>query len=311
MNISEMAWGLTLWIDLWAVGIASSSFIAAFIINKMSGGRQEKLFRLSVFSGMVFGITSVILLLSHLGHVEWFWHMFINIRPSSVLSLGGWILTGWLTVAGIMSVLWIAANLFKGLKSFSLKVNGFISWVGLILSFLLITYGGVLIATSNQPLWASTLMLPPLFIASAVATGLAWLVLASFIANWANRAIPGLMKVLFDSSDWQIDSTMTHGLVRALVVALIIETAVLAGFMAWLGAAAPEAFSLLVSGDLAVYFWAGLVGIGIVLPFFLLLYNWSRGVGRTGAVAVAATSSFLTVAGGLILRAVILIGGQL
>ena len=38
MNLSEMAWGINLWFDLWSVGIASASFIAAFVINKASGG---------------------------------------------------------------------------------------------------------------------------------------------------------------------------------------------------------------------------------------------------------------------------------
>jgi len=310
MHISEMTWGVTLWFDLWAVGIASSSFIAAFIINKMSGGRRQNLFKLAVYTGIIFAMTGVALLLSHLGHIEWFWHMFVIIRPVSVLSLGGWILSGWLTVAGIMAVLWILGSMAKGLKPFTNKATGLLSWAGFILSFLLVTYGGVLVATTNQSLWASTLMLPPLFIGSAVASGLGWLILASLIFNWAAKAIPGVIRFLFAEDSQNIDEPAMSTLARGLIVALVLELVILAGFMAWLAAASPDNFSLLVSGELAIYFWAGLVGAGIVLPFLLLLLN--RGRAMTGrAVAVAATSSFLSIAGALILRAVILIGGQL
>jgi formate-dependent nitrite reductase membrane component NrfD len=313
MNISEMAWGVTLWFDLWAVGIASSAFIAAFIINKMSGGRRENLFKLAVYTGIVFAMTGVILLLSHLGHIEWFWHMFVTVRPSSVLNMGGWILSGWLTVASVMAVLWIAGGIFKGLASFARSVNGFLSWIGFALSFLLVTYGGVLIATTSQPLWASTLMVPALFVGSAVASGLAWLILASLIANWATgtSALRGLMKGLFGSADWEIERAVTIGLARALYITLILEFIILVGFAIWLAAAAPTAFSETISGGL-VYFWIGLIILGIALPFFLLLYYCSgRCVTNTRAAAIASIAAFLPLVSSLVVRAVILISGQM
>lgn len=312
MNISEMAWGITLWFDLWAVGIASSSFMAAFLINKLSGGKQGHLFRLAVYTGVVFALIGVTLLLSHLGHLWWFWHMFVGVRPESVLSLGGWILSGWLTVAGIMAVLWIAKSFLKGLAGLAEKLTPILSWIGFGLSILLVSYGGVLVATSSQPLWANTLLLPSLFIGSAMCTGLAWLILVAFIANWANgvRAFGGLLKVLFGEAGWRIDGAIVAKMARALVVTLALTLVILAAFLLWLNAAAPEAFTLLVSGEMALYFWVGLVGFGLVLPFLMLLAAW-KGTESAGAKALVATSSFMAVAGGLILRAIILISGQL
>ena len=313
MTLSEMAWGVSLWFDLWAVGIASASFLAAFLINKLSGGMQRNLFRLAVYSGIVFALIGVTLLLLHLGHWFWFWHMFVTVRPESVLSLGGWILSGWLTVAGIMAVLWIAKFLFKGLSVLSDKATPFLSWVGFFLSILLITYGGVLIATTSQPLWASTLLLPSLFIGSAMCTGLAWLILVSLIANWATGVswLGGILKILFGSADWKIDGDIIHKIARALVITLAVTLLILVAFVLWLSGSAPDAFSVLVSGEMAVYFWGGLVGFGLVLPFLMLLIVWKRGVSQTSAKALVAASSFMAVAGGLILRAVILFGGQL
>ena len=313
MNISEMTWGVTLWFDLWAVGIASSSFIAAFIINKMSGGRQENLFRLAVYTGVVFALIGVSLLLSHLGNILWFWHMFVTVRPESVLSLGGWILSGWLTAAGIMAVLWILGNLAKGLKPFAEKVTGILAWVGFALSFLLVTYGGVLIATTSEPVWASTLMVPALFVGSAVASGLAWLMLVSLIANWANgvRGLHGLLKALFDAAGWRIDRDVIMRLARALFITLILEIVILAAYFVWLAAVAPEAFSTATSGSL-IYFWIGLVVLGILLPFFMLVYYCSgRCVNETRATLIASVAAFLPFVSSLIMRAIILTGGQM
>jgi polysulfide reductase chain C len=311
MDISEMAWGVSLWFDLWAVGIASASFIIAFIINRMSGGRRESLFRLSVYTGIVFALIGVTLLLLHLGHLLWFWHMFVTIRPLSVLSLGGWILSGWLTVAGVMAVLWIAGNLFKNLKATFEKIAGALSWVGFGLSFLLVTYGGVLIGTTNQPLWADTLMVPPLFIGSAVCSGFAWLILASLVFNRVAPALKGLLKFLWGDFELKVDEDVIGKMARGLVVTLVLNIVIVAAFLLWLRSASAASFDVLVSGELALLFWIGMVFIGIVLPFGMLLYNWSRGVSKGMAMAVAAGSSCLVIAGALILRAVILIGGQL
>ncbi|MBU0702414.1 MAG: polysulfide reductase NrfD [Chloroflexi bacterium] len=42
-----------------------------------------------------------------------------------------------------------------------------------ILSILLIAYTGVLLNSTSQPLWASTTLLPVLFVSSVIATGIA------------------------------------------------------------------------------------------------------------------------------------------
>ena len=313
MTLSEMAWGVSLWFDLWAVGIASASFMAAFLINKFGGNKQPNLFRLAVYTGIVFALIGVTLLLLHLGHWFWFWHMFVTVRPESVLSLGGWILTGWLTVSGIMAALWVAKYFFKGLSGLAEKATPILSWVGFFLSLLLITYGGVLIATTSQPLWADTLLLPSLFIGSAICTGLAWLILTSFIANWATgmRWLGGILKILFGSADWKINVDVIYKIARALVITLAVTLVILVGFVLWLSVAVPDAVTVLLSGEMAGYFWGGLVGFGLVLPFIMLLYTWKRGMANSGARILVAASSFMAVAGGLILRAVILIGGQL
>ena len=271
------------------------------------------MFRLSVYSGIVFALIGVTLLLLHLGHILWFWHMFVTVRPESVLSLGGWILSGWLTVVGVMAALWIVKYFIKDLSGLVDKATAVLSWIGFFLSILLISYGGVLIATTNKPLWADTLLLPSLFIGSAMCTGLAWLILGSLIANWATGVtwLSGILKILFGATDWKIEADILHKITRALVITLAATLFILVAFVLWLSGAAPDAAAVLLTGELAVYFWAGLVGFGLILPFVMLLFTWKRGTANSGIKTLIAASSFMALAGGLILRAVILIGGQL
>jgi formate-dependent nitrite reductase membrane component NrfD len=156
-------------------------------------------------------------------------------------------------------------------------------------------------------------MVPALFVGSAVASGLGWLMLVSLIANWANRVsgFSGILRVLFGSTGWNIDNEVLYRLARALFITLVLEVIILAVFFVWLAMVAPESFSAAVSGTL-IYFWIGLVVLGIFLPFFLLLYYCSgRCVSRTRAVTVASIAAFLPFLSSLVMRAAILIGGQL
>jgi polysulfide reductase chain C len=322
MHISEMAWGVTLWFDLWCCGIASASFLTAFVINKLCKGTQNILMRAATYTGIVFAFIGVILLLSHLGHIEWFWHMFVMVRPESVLSLGGWILSFWLMVTCIMAVLWVAKFFFNKLKSegnksvlleLCDKLTGILSWVGMVFSLLLITYGGVLLATTSQPLWADTLLLPAIFVSSAMCTGLGWLVLASFIMNKLSGVswMRGVSNLLFGTTDIKIDGEIISKMVKTLVIVLIITLVILAVFAIWLAIVANEAFTVLVAGEMALYFWIGLVLIGLVSPLVLLILNQNKDISNSSITAVIAASASLVVIGGLILRAVILVSAQL
>jgi formate-dependent nitrite reductase membrane component NrfD len=67
----------------------------------------------------------------------------------------------------------------------------------------------------------------------------------------------------------------------------------------------------MVSGEMAGYFWAGLVAFGLVLPLGMLLLTWKRGVNNFSAKALVTAAAFMAFAGGLVLRAVILVSGQL
>lgn len=318
MNIGGMEWGVTLWIDLWAAGMAGGAFLTAFLADKFSGGKLKNLFRLAVCTGIILALIGVALLLSHLGNSLWFWHMFVTFRPESVLSLGGWILSGWLAVAGVMVVLWIVSHYMRNLKPLADKATGILSWAGFVLSILLMSYTGVLIASTSQPFWSVTPLLPAVFVVSAVTSGVAWLIVVSLLANWLNRTsirpYHWFIEQFFDGSGWQIDSSVVSKLAKSLIIAVVIELIVIAAFMIWISAsgstAATDGLALLTGGDLSLWFWVGLIAAGLIAPFIMLIMNWKKDYSAGILASITFSSAGLVVLGGLLVRALLLIAGQ-
>ena len=308
MSLGEMSWNWQLWIDMWAAGIAGGAYLVAFLANKYSGGKYSNLFRLSVLTGVPLAIIGVFFLIIDLGTPIWAWHLFVRFLPVAVMSMGTWILFTWLIIAFIMMILWIVEwdtnrnpNKYSaGVVSFFKSLAGLLSWAGFVFAILLMTYPGVLIASTTQALWGSTWLLPSLFVSSAIATGVALLIIMTMILNKVNAG---------RGSGWTFSENIIGKLVKSLMGVIVVEAVVLVGYAVWLalaGDAGNEAFKMLIAGDLAIAFWILVVGMGMVIPLALLLVTRGR-----NALMVVATSSACVLLGGLALRAVITVGGQL
>ena len=321
MSLGEMSWNIPLWFDIWLAGMAGGAYLVALLANLYSGGTQRNLLRLAVYTGVPLAIIGVLLLVIDLGTPIWFWHLFTSFLPVAVMSMGTWTLMAFLIIAFIMIILWVIegdATRKPGKYSYNMvgaaqKISGFLSWVNVIFAVLLITYPGVLLAATSQPIWSSTFLLPALFVASAASTGAALLILMAMFMNAVNKssssALSSTVKWLFGSTGWQISGDTIGKMAKSLIGIIILEVAILAAYAIWLAASgtagASEALSLLTTGTLAIPFWIVMVGIGLVIPLLLLLTN------RAKATLFITTSASCVVLGGLALRAVMIVSGQL
>lgn len=120
---------------------------------------------------------------------------------------------------------------------------------------------------------------------------------------------------LFGTTDWTIPNKTVARLAEADVVVIIVELAVLIAYAIWLAvssmAGAGEAIGLLVGGVLAAPFWVGVVLLALLIPLGLEIRNWGKEIEIRGVWRAIAASSTCVILGGLVLRAVITIGGQL
>ncbi|MFC1957743.1 NrfD/PsrC family molybdoenzyme membrane anchor subunit [Chloroflexota bacterium] len=292
-----MTWNAPIYLYLWLAGIAGGAYFAAFLAERFAGITDRPLLRPAIYIGIPAAVVGVVLLIFELGNPLRFWRLFTQFDVTSPMSLGTWILLLWCGVGILMLILsWYQNRTVEGSSDGILALNGFLGWVELVLSILLIAYTGVLLAVSSIPLWASTALLPSLFVASAISTGVAMVILAALVG----RSVPA--------------KTMGR-LVEADAIVIVIELIVLIIYAIWLGnsgmAGAGTALGILTTGALALPFWLGVVVLALLIPLGLELMNWGKEAGSKGYVGAAVASSICVLLGGLVLRLVITLGGQI
>ncbi len=314
-----MAWAPPIWIYLWLAGMAGGGYFAAYLIERYTKATDNNLLRLATYLGVPMAIIGVLLLIVDLGAPLRFWHLFLEFDLTSPMSAGTWILLLWVIIAVVMIMVWWLSNKAPGRFDGLLKLVGFLKPVNVVLSVLLIAYTGVLLSVSNQPMWSSTILLPALFVASAVSTGVAMLIIAAITSNSISKGnlveLRMVMDFLYGSKEWTVPNKIVEKLAETDVVVIVIELATLIGYAIWLAissmSGAGDALGLLTTGTLAAPFWVGVVLLALLIPLGLEIANWGKDITTRSVSRAIIASSVCVVLGGLVLRAVITIGGQM
>jgi formate-dependent nitrite reductase membrane component NrfD len=314
-----MAWAPPIWFYLWLAGMAGGGYFAAYLIERYTKATDNNLLRLATYLGIPMAIIGVLLLIIDLGAPLRFWHLFTQFNLATPMSAGTWILLLWVIIAVVLVMIWWLANKMPGRVDGLLKLAGILKPVNVVLSVLMIAYTGVLLSVSNQPMWSSTILLPALFVASAVSTGVAILIIASIASNAISKGnlveLRMTMNTLYGSSAWTIPEKVIERLAEMDVVVIVIELLTLIGYAIWLAASsmsgAGDALALLTTGALAAPFWVGVVLLALLIPLGLEITNWGKDIAIKSVSRAVMASSACVVLGGLVLRAVITIGGQM
>jgi formate-dependent nitrite reductase membrane component NrfD len=288
-------WQIALY--LWLAGMAGGAYCAAFLADRASGRKQKELLQIATWIGVPMVLLGAALLTLELGQGLRFWHLFTEFFTLSPMSIGSWLLLIWAAVGVVLIALWFAeafesverqAGLFARVASWLrplVPATEVLLWVAFVLSILLVAYTGVLLSATNQPLWSETWLLPALFVVSAISTGIGALVVALLLRRRTSVRALNLLG--------RVDPVVT-----------LIELVTLVAFLVGLGATR----TVITTGTLGVFFWGGAVLIGVLVPLGLGLRARVRGKESGYEALLAALWSIL---GGLVLRAVIVLGGQI
>jgi formate-dependent nitrite reductase membrane component NrfD len=223
-----------------------------------------------------------------------FWFTMRVFNVSSPMSLGVWLLSLFAAISLVHALFWLPETLRARLS----VVGGWSGWrktgyryglglVGMVVAIVVSVYTGVLLSVSALPLWRN-MALPGLFCFSAMATGFAG---AGVIALRA--APPEAMEqpILWLRSGYRI------------VLPVYLLFALLYLLCSFLYVSRDD-LAHLVTGGNGVIWWAGALGLGILLPLVLVL-----GRGSMNRVRLSVTLSALLV-GGFLLRLVLVAAGQ-
>lgn len=284
-------------------GLAGGAYFIASMLRLVGKPADRRLSRIGQYLAFPLILACAILLIKDLGRPERFWHMVFQSErfPApmfkwwSPISFGTWVVTlfGVFTVlsfihalaeGGILRVPGLS-KLVRTLHTGGGALSAAFLILGAVWGLLLAGYTGTLLMVSNAPTWSHDPLLPPLFMASGVATAGAALYL---IARHTGAG----------------DVDGRHRALRTSVMALALETLLLV-VAALLGLRGVSPFFL---GGWAVLFWLVILPLGVVLPLALLFMAEFRG--RELVRNAPVVGAVLLLVGGLLLRVLEVIGGQ-
>lgn len=308
----QQKWGLTFHIPwyLFLGGLAGSTLAIGTLADLLGRGRG----RLAAFARIAAYMTvpSIIVgglsLSFHLGKPERgfaFPLFFTNYQ--SWLTLGGWVIGAFAP----LSIAYAAAWFFQAGRGLRLSL----AVLGVPLGILMSLYTGFLLSAAwlvpgdrwYVALWDRR-YLPVLFLLSGFSTGLAACGLAALIGGHVARPTEGEKKPGETAS--LVEAT---SLVDA--VAILAEGAWVYLFLAFLAAGTlgqQFAYRLLTQGDLAPWFWWGFVATGLAVPLVVsVVHLISERLFHLRAGWLLYAKFVLVLAGGLLLRYVVVWGGDM
>ena len=267
-------WEMMIVLYFFLGGIAGGAYFTAAIADNFGSARDRAVARAGYLISLPLVAVCGALLIADLGVPLRFLNMMRTFKFWDPMSIGAWAVGAFGAFTFVSSVLSFTAS--PSLETLRRRIG----LVGMLFGFFLASYTGVLLSSSAQPLWSEARLMGALFLASGASTGMAAISLILFLTG--SSAGSGFEKIK-----------------KADRYSMAFELVVLALFLAALGSAARP----LVSGHFATLFWGGLVAGGLVLPLALDVVG--HRVRALGAIAAV-----LVLAGGFVLRYVVLMSIQ-
>lgn len=267
---------------LFLAGVGGGAYLAGVVADLRGGPEWTLVAKIGVFLGMPLVLLGCLFLLVDLGKPVNAWRVWMKPK-TSWMARGTIIIVLFMVLAAIQSAWWVLP--FPGPLAANEAVRHVLGVIGGVFAFMTVVYTGLLLGYSQPIALWRTALLPVLFFASAISTGLMAIILVGQFAGVAESQIALLS--------------------RADAAALLFEAFVLAMFLYTAYRTVESRFSAkrILTGAVAPAFWLGVVACGLVIPFFMEVGG--------GHGTAAGSASLLGLLGGLFLRFTILAAGTL
>jgi len=306
----------------------AGAFIMASLVRVLKVKALEPIYRLALLTALAFLLCATLPLLFHLGHPERCFEIMMTPHFSSPMAMFGFVYA-WYLMAVLLLELWFDyrrdfvewSRTQKGLRgliyrAFTLgvtdlsepavrldeKMGRIISIVGIPSAFLLHGYVGFIFGSIKANPWWGNVLMPIIFILSAVVSGMALCVFVYLFLCWARRI----------TADMNCLDLMVRFLFYALVLDATIEG------LDWLHRlySAEEGIDVLKYLATSKLFYTLLIGqtcLGTLTPLLLLgtLQLAGRKISELNRRRICFACTGLILAGVLAMRWNVVIGGQL
>jgi predicted membrane protein len=321
-------WSVLIVVYPYVTGLVAGAFIMASLVRVFRVTALEPVYRLSLLTSLAFLLCAPLPLLFHLGHPERSFQIMITPHLSSPMAMFGFVYA-WYLMAVLLLELWfdyrhdfvqwsktagglhgVLYRLFTlGVDDVSepalgldVRMGKIISVVGIPSAFLLHGYVGFIFGSIKANPWWGNVLMPIIFIFSAIVSGMALCVFIYMALNWVRRTKP----------DMNCLDMMGKFLFFALVIDASIEG------LDWVHRlySADESIHVLKTLAAGKLFYTLLVGqacLGTLVPFLLLgtLVLFGKRIAALVRERMFFASCILILLGVLAMRWNVVIGGQL
>ena len=290
-NLSDLApWGLWIVVDLSCIALSAGAFTLSALAHLLGRESFRPIARIAVFIGFLGYSGALMCLFLDIGRWDRFWHGWVFWQPHSMLWEVTMCVTLYITIL-LLEVFPMVAELpifrrFSRVRAFAQRVHNnsyLLAGLGMGLSLLHQsslggTYG---VVAGRAFLYRATM--PLLFIASAIAAGLAFTVQMTLLVQWLRKRILVPRAVLF-----QVGQISGIVLLIYLYMRFWDTTAGSYGYVP----GRTESDMLLMTGTFGISFWGWEIILGGIVAAVLLI--WAA---RRKSIGMLLMGSGLTMAG--------------
>lgn len=212
-NEIELYWRMLIVIYPYITGLVAGAFILASLVKVFNVKELQPTYRLSLLTSLAFLIVAPLPLLAHLGHPERSFEIFLTPNKSSAMAMFGFVYA-WYLMAVLLLEIWfdyrkdliIWASKEKGLRrlikriitlfstdtseravKFDKKAVKVITVIGIPSAFLLHGYVGFIFGSIKANPWWSSVLMPIVFLFSAIVSGIALVLLIYMVVTLVRR----------------------------------------------------------------------------------------------------------------------------
>src|SRR5208282_504030 len=326
-NEIALQWSVLIVLYPFITGLVAGAFILASLERVYLVEAVKPTYRLALLTALSFLLVAPLPLQLHLGHPERSYEMYLTPHKTSAMAMFGFVYL-WYLMAVLVFEIWLdyrrdivvlsqstsgwkrllyramtlgSSNISEHALHVDERVGWMITLIGIPSAFLLHGYVGFIFGSIKANPWWGNVLMPIMFILSAIVSGIALCVFNYIVLTWIRRK----------TVDMRCLDTMAMFLFYALVVDAVVESL----DVLHRGFAAEEGFAVLQTMIREKLFYTlniGQVTVGTLLPLLMLgsLQILRQRVPEAARRTMIFCSGAMILFGVLMMRWNVVMGGQ-
>jgi formate-dependent nitrite reductase membrane component NrfD len=300
-------WDITIAFYLFSAGVSAGALMVSIAADIIGKGKYGRIIKYGAWIAPFPVSVGTLALIFDLERPFHFWRLLLSFEPTSVMSIGAWILIAFTLVSMVFFYPYIPEKVdVMRIRRRVSKIGAMtaVKIAGLILALATALYTGVLLnSLSARPFW-DTLVLPLVFLFSAIIDGIAAILLLMFVLPQPDT----------ERTELAAGKSFLGKLDLASLILLIVSMLIMLLDLNFSGGQTSRSLSVIMGGSLTLIFWLGVVVIGMLAPLSydiveIFKKHAAEEKERDRLIAMLIAASVL--AGGFMLRYVMVYAGQL